>query len=183
MSEGGLEAEVESLRRRLADLESSLVGSSSKISEGSPFAPRPVVTRKEILDADASPTTSTRLPSVDVPKFEGDVEEFYKQFGRWMRLTGVCKASDRVKLDWVLMATVPKFRKLLEKICEEDPSWEQFWSKMELLFPKVENDISIRDQIRKLPALPKEPSPHEVEVLLMELNGFLSKMSPEAMSA
>ena len=70
----------------------------------------------------------------------------------------------------------------MEKICEEEPSWDGFWDRMEKLFPKLENDISIRDQIRKLPSLPKEPTPHEVEVLLMDLNFLLSKMSPDAMS-
>ena len=129
-----LQEEISELRLRLEKLELS-TGEESTASK-SPFAPRPLVFRKSVEDPDEGPV-STKLPSVDVPKFDGDVEEFHSQFSRWMRLSGVSKASDRVKFDWVIMASVPKYRKLLERICDEVSGWEEFWTSMEMLFPKV----------------------------------------------
>ena len=181
-----MEAELKSLCDRLEALELSVAETTQNTSHSSttsPFAPKRLQLQKETAPDDSENSTgSTRLPPVDLPKFDGDLEDFYKQFSRWLRLSGVHRASERVKLDWVLVAAAPNFRKLLEKVVEEEPTWEGFWDRMEKLFPKVENDLSIREKLRQVPQLPKEASPHEVEVLLLELNDLFSKLSPGAMS-
>ena len=72
-----MEAELELLRDRLEALELSVAGTTqntSHSSTNSPFAPKRLQLQKETVpDNSENSTGSTRLPPVDLPKFDGDL--------------------------------------------------------------------------------------------------------------
>ena len=90
--------------------------------------------------------------------------------------------DDQTKKGWFYQFSSPKVKKLVERVAEENESFGEFLRGLELLFPKLENDIYLRDRLRKIPILPKEPSPQEVETMLLKMEEVLSLLSPEAMS-
>jgi hypothetical protein len=121
---------------------------------------------------------SSKLPALPPPKFTGqDLEEFCQEFALWMRLTGLSSSDDRLKMDWFVMSTEAKFSKLVGKTAEDSPDFASFLERMQELFPKLENDIALRQQIKSLPELAEFPTPTELEVLLINLDSLLAKMS------
>jgi len=120
---------------------------------------------------------------VQLPQFDGsDCEGWAKDFLRWLRVTGLTEAPTAVKMDWIIQSCNPKVRHLLERITESQPTWEQFVDSIHNLFPKLETDWSIRDRLRHLQGLPKDPSPSQIEVLLLEMESLLARMQPNAFS-
>ena len=102
---------MEEIRQRLHELELSYLGGGAASSPGfgsSPFAPTTTLSRrieelkatKRISEFDVK--TSSRLPQIDPPKFDGtDLEGFSRDFLLWLRLTNLIKAEDSLKIDWV----------------------------------------------------------------------------------
>ena len=77
---------VSSLRKRIEQFRHSLQSSSAE-REG----------------------VSTKLPPLPLPTFDGsDLENFLKEFERWLRLSGVDKSSEVLHLDRLVQAAVPK---------------------------------------------------------------------------
>jgi hypothetical protein len=68
-------------------------------------------------------------------------------------------------------------------VAERELSFVGFIQKMESLFPSIENDISLRDALKKIPMLSREPTPQEVEHLLIEFSEIMSRMSTGAMGS
>jgi len=75
-----------------------------------------------------------------------------------------------------------KYQRVVEKLAEESADLRQFLHRLEETYPKVENDIAIRQQLGKLPPLGKETTPGELELLLVEFFDLMGKLSPSALS-
>ena len=68
----------------------------------------------------SNPPPTTKLPTIDLPKFDGnDFEEFLKRWHRWLRLSGLQAETDESKCDWLIEAYVPRVRKLVETVADQ----------------------------------------------------------------
>ena len=96
---------------------------------------------------------ASKLPSLTLPVFDGsDLDAFLKAFDRWLVLSGAKGSSDEIKLLWLIECATPKVRKLVEKIVEEHPdNLVIVLTILETLFPKLENDLSLRIALEKIP--------------------------------
>lgn len=169
------------LEARLKELEARFLGPETVPSErtviSSPFAPISAIRQRiesfHLTQPDRSSETvskkenQTRLPPLPLPTFDGsDLEPFLKEWQRWLRLTGVQDSADQVKLDWLLECCSPKVRKLVDKVIEESEfSLLTTLMKLEMLFPRLENDITLREKLEKLFQLPAQPGPAAVAPL------------------
>ena len=181
------------LKTRLKELELKFLGStsvSSAVSKTDPFTPISTVGRRiESFRTSGSEkkdpsTTQAKLPAVNLPNFDGtDLEGFLKAWQRWLRLSGVEDSSDKLKTDWLIEACTPKVRKLVEKLVDDSPGdLLQVLRQLETLFPKLENDITLRSFLEKVPSLPAKPDPAAVAQLFVEMEEILSRMSSDSMS-
>lgn len=115
---------IAELESRLKDLEMKFLGTPSEISN--PFAP--ISTSKSRIDrfkslsgenAEKSDQKEMKLPAVKLPSFDGtDLETFWKDFERWLRLSVCLGTSEKFKLDWLVEACSPKVKTLVEKVIE-----------------------------------------------------------------
>lgn len=186
---------VAELESRLRDLELRFLGPPSEGSS-TPFAPvsshRSRVERFRAAAPSGISTETThpvekkdlKLPAVKLPVFDGsDLDGFLKDWERWLRLSGVQETSDAYKLDWLLESCTPKVKKLVEKVVEEKQS-DLFavLSQLETLFPKLENDLTLRASLEKISQLPVSPDPAAVAQLFLELEEVFARLSSRAMS-
>jgi len=177
-------AEIEA---KLAHLETASSIKDSQVSSGtSPFQARVFTVpltkeRAQTGDSDQKFTQTSRVPGLDLPKFDGsDVGQWLRAFTRWLRLTGVGHQADSIQLDWCVAASTAKVQRIVERLAEEAQTFEGFATRLQQVFPRVENDFSIRALLAKLPQLGKEPAPAELEQLLVETEYLLSRLSPNA---
>ena len=125
-------AAILELERKMKELEAAYLGSSvahsgSVVGSKSPFAPISSVEKRlerlksaMSLSAVQKDVVQSKLPAVPVPTFDGsDLENFLKDWERWLRLSGVQFCSEQVQLDWLVQACTPKVKKLVEKVIEE----------------------------------------------------------------
>ena len=107
--------------------------------------------------------SQSKLPAINPPTFDGtDYETFCKEFLRFLRLTGLLQADSLTKKDWFIHSCSPKVRKVVEALGEKEDNFENFLERISQVSPKVENSISLRQQLQKIPPLPREPTPVEV---------------------
>ena len=194
-----LEDTVEDLRLKLQFLEAQFLGQSSTTISGAPqfksaahisyFGPKPTVLKKveEILSPSfqrhEKPGTQTKLPLLKLPEFSGlDLEEYLDDFQRWLRLSGVLYEDDQVKMDWLLESCSVKVKPIVKKLVGEQKSFGEVLRSMSKLFPKLENDLSLRQKLDKVPGLPHRPEPAAVAQLFVDVEEILGKMSAGAMS-
>jgi hypothetical protein len=86
-------------------------------------------------------------------------------------------------MDWLLACVHDKaLHALVEKVADQSVSFGEFLSKLELLFPKLENDATIRQKLFEVPPLHREPSPQQVAQCLQDLDALLARLSPYALS-
>ena len=158
----------------------------------SPFSPLPSLEKqyqKLKMEMDQPPeekdkqTLQGKLPQVECPMFDGqDLESFVRNFSRFLRLTGLVHASDMVKRDWLINSMSAKVKRTLERINDEVSSFDELFDRLQRLFPKIENDVTIRNLMQKVPVLPKEPHQNELEQIIIELDELFSRLSNESMS-
>ena len=89
----------------------------------------------------------------------------------------------KIKTNWLIDSCTLKVKKFVEKLVDKSP--EDLLSvlqKIEMLFPKLENDITLRSLLEKAPRLPAKPDPAAVAQLFVEFEEILARLSPEAMS-
>jgi len=184
------------LERKLRDLEEKFLGlevftqtsASLKSVEGlAPISGNRSRVQKflsGLANEENSGGTSPKLPAARLPLFDGsDLDIFLKDFERFLRLTGLGQAPEKLKLDWLIEACSPKVKRLVEKACEE-----MHWSlsgtlqQLEKLFPKIENDLTVRASLEKLVALPQSPEPAAVAQLFLEMDELMAHLSEKAMS-
>jgi hypothetical protein len=187
---------VDEIANRLRELELRYLpsASSTKTTSSSPFAPVSSLRQRiQSFQVDRTPVQPqitdrkdvlSRLPPVTLPTFDGsDLDTFLKDWQRWLRLSGVCESSEQVKLDWLLESCTPKVKKLVEKVIDESKvSLIEVLLKLETLFPRLENDITLRSLLDKLPQLPISPEPAAVAQLLVEIEELLARLSENTMS-
>jgi hypothetical protein len=179
---------IKELQAKMQTLADSILGPSKTTM--SPFAPVSSITKRiqnfeaSILEArNSNLHAQTKLPSLSVPTFDGsDLEAFLKEFQRWMRLSGVDASTEKVQLDWLLQACTPKVKRLVEKVVEEKVYMGDVLRTLEDLYPKLENDISLRSSIEKVPSLPANPDPAIVAQLFLELEELFARMTKGSMS-
>ena len=61
-----------------------------------------------------------------------------------MRISGLLGATNELQVDWLILACAPKIRKIVEKVALEEKQLGAILRKIEILFPKIENDLSLR---------------------------------------
>ena len=94
--------------------------------------------------ADQTLGVSARLPPVKAPSFDGqDLEQFSKEFLRFLRLTGLLEAAALTKKDWILHCCSPKIKRIVESVAETNDFFESFLNGIQKLFLKVENTVSL----------------------------------------
>ena len=189
---------VAELESRLRDLELHFLGPPCQLSN--PF--NPVSSQRSRIDrfkaiSRSSPQTQTqsspqeisekrevKVPAVQLPVFDGlDLDTFLKDWERWLRLSGVQDLSDKTKLDWLVEACTPKVKKLVEKVIDEKNfDLLAVFTQLETLFPKLENDLTLRATLRKISQLPQNPEPSAVATLFLELEEIFVRLSAQAMS-
>jgi hypothetical protein len=183
---------IEELQQKLEDLESRYLGSQLRQKlESTPFTPRSTVTSKiasiskrQERDEETDSKVQTKLPMIKIPEFQGiDLEDFLDDFERWLRLTGLQNEPPQTKLDWLIEACQGKTKPIVKKLIKET-NWdlEVVLQGMSKLFPKLENDLTLRNKLDKIPALQYNCEPHQVAQLFLELEELLNKMSTGSMS-
>ena len=132
----------------------------------------------------SKPPPTTKLPTIDLPKFDGnDFEEFLKRWHRWLRLSGLQAETDQSKCDWLIEACVPKVRKLVETVVDQhDCDLICVLKSLSNLYPKLENDLTLRARLEKITPLPANPDPELVAQLTLEIQEVFVRLSPTAMS-
>ena len=62
----------------------------------------------------------SKLPLVPLPIFDGNgLDNFLKNWQRWLRLCGIMQANDQAKVDWLIEACSPKVQQLVENVVED----------------------------------------------------------------
>lgn len=188
---------MEDLERRLRELELRSVVPSEITAVSNPFAPVSSLARRISRFQPPQPTPqperesqprvisqTSKLPILPLPTFDGtDLENFLKNWERWLRISGVELCDEKAKLDWLVESCSPKVRKLVEKVVEEIPdNLVHVLQKLEALFPKLENDLTLRISLDKISQLPSSPEPSQVAQLLVEMEETLARLSTGAMS-
>ena len=126
---------------------------------------------------------TTKLPSINNPEFSGeDFESFLEDFERWMRLTGLEDEKELTKLDWLVECTQGKAKILVKKLVKDKKNLGDVLRGMSKLFPKLENDLTLRLKLEKVPQLPWIAETHQVAQLYVDLEDIMVKMSETAMS-
>ena len=127
------EITVVELEEKLRELEFRFLGKETPSSMLSPFTPISTL-RKRIeqfrssLHSSTGEGTQTKLPPVPLPILDGtDLELFLKEFERWMRLSWVDKSGEVLQLDWLVQASAPKVKRIVERVGEEQEIWNLCW--------------------------------------------------------
>ena len=181
------ESTVMELEQKLRDLEFRFLGKETPLPTSSPFTPLSSLERriekfKENLESLSGPKVSAKLPPVPLPVFDGgDLELFLKEFERWLRLSGVQSCPESFQLDWLIQCATPKLRRIVEKLVEEQPRLESVSLSLSQLFPRLENDLTLRESLEKLSPLPQAPEPSQVKRLLVDFEEVTAKMSKNAL--
>ena len=165
------------------------VGAERPRSLPNPFTPVSTLSRQiaelEGLGARLSVAEpcSAKLPAMPLPNFDGiDLDIFLVDFARWLRLSGLSQASQSTQIDWFVTCCSPKVKKIAEKIAGECTSLKQVLLKLESIFPKLENDLSLRAQIEKLTPLSASPDPANVAQLILDIDSIFTKMTENSIS-
>lgn len=120
---------------------------------------------------------------MELPKFDGsDFEAFLKKFSRWLRLTQVEYSDERTKLDWLVAASIGKSAIIVENLADDATTLIEALDRMATVFPKIENDLSVRQQLEKLPFLQYAPEPQMAAHFFLIFEELISHLSNGAMS-
>ena len=185
------ETTMEDLQLKMEFLEKRFLGTSFESS--TPFAPRSTIETKisKISSMHKSEKDSekeeqkimTKLPMVKLPEFSGvDFEEFLDDFQRWLRMTNVISEPQDTKIDWLLEACSIKVRPMVKKLMSESTSLSEILQHMSKLFPKLDNDLTLRSKLDKIQPLVQNAEPSQVAQLFLEMEELMNKMSKGAMS-
>lgn len=98
-------------------------------------------------------------------------------------MSGLHSDVDEVKCYWLIECMAPKFRKVVENLVESSEcQLVPVLSKMNTLFPQLENDLSIRLLLDKIPLLPYQPEPSVVAQMFFDIEERLAELTDNAMS-
>ena len=181
------ESTVLELEQKLRDLEFRFLGKETPGVLSSPFTPLPSLEKRieqfrSKLESTAANSVTAKLPPVPLPVFDGtDLELFLKEFERWLRLSGIQSSPESYQVDWLIQCSTAKIRRIVEKVVEENPKLDAVLLALSQLFPRLENDLTLREALEKLAPLPHSPDPSQVKRLLVEFEELQAKMSKGAL--
>ena len=134
--------------------------------------------------SDDSEEDRTNALKMEIPPFDGrNVEKYAKKFGRYLVLTGKAKDKDRVKANLIVQGIKdPEPQERVCKLLKTARSFEDFLRKLQDLYPTPEMDLSILEEISKVPHLPYDPTPEQVVKLLETLEGLFDRLNPGTMT-
>ena len=117
---------------------------------------------------------------VNLPEFTGkDLSEFAENFGRFLRMTGLTRASGRVKCDLLLQCCKTKYLgKQVKQIVTKSATFADVLVALERQYPTYETDLSIRAEIQNLAVLPNNPKPARICELLADLDHWVGRLTP-----
>ena len=187
--------EMKNLEKKVNTL--SLVGPSGSIRPpaDSPIVPRSVKAFKRLKesrnenmgltewsDDDHEDKTKSSM-KMEMPAFEGkDVERFSVTFARYFLLTGKHQCKDKVKAALLIEGSKKPDVKLRAENClKRAKSLEDFFNRLQRLYPEIETDLSRIGQLAKIGHLPADPKPAQIENLLNELDKVFEKFTPNAL--
>ena len=182
-----LNSSVQEIESKLKELELKFLGKEFPVGAASPFTPLSTLQKrvqhfKASLQNVSSESVQSKLPPVTLPTFDGsDLESFLKDFERWLRLSGVDKCSESFQLDWLIQAASPKVKRIVERVVEEEGNLEKVLESLAELFPRLENDITLRDALDRIPQLSPTPEPAQVKKLFIDFEEIISKMSVDGL--
>ena len=78
--------------------------------------------------------------------------------------------------------SAPKVRPIVKKIAKEKSILTEVLEEMSKLFPKMENDLTLRTKLGKVVQLPYSPDPSAVAQLFIDIEEVFGKMSADSMS-
>ena len=76
----------------------------------------------------------------------------------------------------------PKVKPIVKKLARDHDSLVDVLQAMSKLFPKMENDLTLRAKIDKVPLLQFAPEPAQVAQLFLDLEEIFGKMTEGALS-
>ena len=117
---------------------------------------------------------------VNLPEFTGkDLSEFAENFGRFLRMTGRIRASERVKCDPLLQCCKTKYlEKEVKQIVTMSATLADVLVALERQYPTHETNLSIRAEIQNLAVLPNNPKPARISELLADLDHWVGRLTP-----
>ena len=105
----------------------------------------------------------------------------WRNFARFLRLSGLNFASDLVKTDWLAQACEPENYKITTNVIKETGSnLEETLKRLGEIFPTLENVLTIRRKIESLPTLGYAPEPQVLASFLLEFETLSGKLSAHA---
>ena len=176
----------------------SLIGPSGTIRppEESPFVPRSVKALERLKescnenmgftewsDDDDEDKTESSM-KMKIPAFEGkDVERFLVTFARYLLLTGKHQCKHKVKAALLIEGIKKPDVKLREENClKKAKSLEDFFDRLQRLYPEMETNLSLRGELVKIGHLPADLKPAQIQNLLNEVDKVFEKFTPNALS-
>ena len=137
----------------------------------------------EWSDDDDKDKTESSI-KMEIPPFEGkDVARFSVMFARYLLLTGEHQCKDKVKAALLIEGIKKPDVKLRAENClKKAKSLEDFFDRLQRLYPEVEKDLSLRGELAKIGHLPADPKPAQIENLLNELDKVFEKFTPNVLS-
>ena len=98
-------------------------------------------------------------------------------------MSGLNNDVDEVKCYWLIECMAPKFKKVVENLVEaSDFKLVPVLTKMNVLFPHLENDLSIRLLLDKIPPLNFQPEPSVVAQMFFDMEELMVELTDNAMS-
>ena len=133
-------------------------------------------------DDDEDKTESSM--KMEIPAFEGkDVERFSVTFARYLLLTGKHQCKDKVKVALLIGGiNKPDVKFRAENRLKKAKSLEDFFDRLQRLYPEIETDLSLRGELAKIGHLHADPKLAQIKNLLNELDKLYEKFTPNALS-
>ena len=123
--------------------------------------------------------------TVSPPEFTGkDLSDFAQEFARFLRLTGQTKASGRVRCDLLMSCCRTKFlTKEVGQIIHRARSFAEVLIELECQYPSYETDLSLREEILNINALPENPKASRMSELPGVLDHYVGRLTPGSYGA
>ena len=138
----------------------------------------PLLETGKFSKSKAKPLANTKL-DVELPAFDGvDLDLWSEEFTRHLRVTGKSHITELEKLDLIIMSCKTKrLKKTVKGVAKQAGSWGEFLSMLETVFPVLETDASIINEILAVPSLPEFPNPARIQELVVDLESLISSLS------
>ena len=184
----------EKISKTSEDIRRMPSSSRSPSTEKSPFVTRQASAFAKLTEvcggvnkyewSDHSEEDKTNALKMEISPFDRrNVEKYAEKFGRYLVLTGKAKAKDRPKANLIVQGIKdPKLQERVSKLPKTARSFENFLKQLQNLYPTLETDLSILDEISKVSHLPYDPKPEQVVNLLETMEGLFGRLNRGVMT-